>query len=253
MVREAQKTGLQFDETKLRALHCTHEEAVLAEPLEPRRHTMNLVPTIEIDPASPAPVTDHENSPLEHRDEEGKRGISRDSSPSLSDLHHHHRHTKFFRHLHSASTRGKIHDVLQFNNGASRLSVVSWNMMEYLPFRRMDLQEDGSWKAIVWPLPKGEVRDIPDNAIIHCSVIKRMEVDPNYRPGNLIVGGGGRGVRRAPAEMGMGKWKVFHEEGHPVGECYVRREKPESRKTEEVARSFATTPNGPQGMFLSGR
>lgn len=49
--------------------------------------------------------------------------------------------------------------------------------MEYLPFRRMDLQEDGSWKAIIWPLPKGEVRDIPNNALIHGSVIKRMEAD----------------------------------------------------------------------------
>ena len=98
--------------------------------------------------------------------------------------------------------------------------------MEYLPFRRMDLQDDGSWKAIAWPLPKGEVRDIPDNAIIHCSVIRRMEADADYRPGNLIVGGGGRGMRRAPPGLGTGKWTVLHEEGHVVGECFVRKEKP---------------------------
>src|SRR5436309_1194210 len=105
--------------------------------------------------------------------------------------------------------------------------------MEYLPFRRMDLQEDGSWEAITWPLPKGEVRDIPDDAIIHSSVIKRMEADPNYRPGNLIVGGGGRGIRRAPPEMGIGNWKVHCEEGHPVGECYRRKEKSQRRQTWE--------------------
>ena len=57
---------------------------------------------------------------------------------------------------------------------------------------------------------------------IHHSVIKRMEADPNYRPGNLIVGGGGRGVRIAPKEYGMGTWNAVHEPGHLVGEAYVK-------------------------------
>lgn len=57
---------------------------------------------------------------------------------------------------------------------------------------------------------------------IHTSVIKRMENDPQYRPGNLIVGGGGRGVRRAPEHYGVGSWKVVHEEGDVVGEAYVK-------------------------------
>ena len=77
--------------------------------------------------------------------------------------------------------------------------------MEYMPFRRMDLQADDSWKSIRWPLPKGEVRDIPDGAWIHGSVIRRMHADSMYRPGNLIVGGGGRGVRIAPPHYGTGK------------------------------------------------
>lgn len=38
--------------------------------------------------------------------------------------------------------------------------------MEYLPFRRMDLQSDGSWKPIIWPLPMGEVRDVPENVCV---------------------------------------------------------------------------------------
>lgn len=95
--------------------------------------------------------------------------------------------------------------------------------MEYLPFRRMDLQPDGSWKPIVWPLPCGEVRDIPDNVKIHNSVIKRMQADPKYRPGNLLVGGGGRGVRKAPEHVGMGQWAVLREEGSLVGEVLVKR------------------------------
>lgn len=125
--------------------------------------------------------------------------------------------------------------------------------MEYLPFRRLDLQEDGSWKAITWPLPKGEVRDIPDNALIHSSVIKRMEANSDYRPGNLIVGGGGRGVRKAPSDMGMGQWVAVQEEGHAVGELFVRKEKPIRKKTEDHARPLTVAPAGPQGTKLPSR
>lgn len=125
--------------------------------------------------------------------------------------------------LHSAATLGRMHDCLQFNNGIPRNSVLSWRIMEFLPFRRMDLQPDGSWKSIRWPLPKGEVRDIPANSIIHHSALRRMEADENYRPGNLIVGGGGRGVRRAPKHLGVGDWVVLREEGDPTGEVLVRK------------------------------
>jgi hypothetical protein len=241
MVREAQKAGLQFDEVKMRALHCSPPEPEVTSPPK-TQDTLYEVPTIEIDPASQAPVEDGNPSTQGHPTTETSSLASQGSQ--RHDL------TKFHRHLHLSATRGKIHDVLQRENGAPWFSVMSWNIMEYLPFRRMDLQEDGSWKAIIWPLPKGEVRDIPDNAIIHCSVIKRMEADPSYRPGNLIVGGGGRGVRKAPPEMGSGKWVVAHEEGHAVGECYVRKEKPERPKVEERATLFAVAPGGPQGIFL---
>lgn len=87
----------------------------------------------------------------------------------------------------------------------------------------MDLQPDNSWKAIRFPLPRGEVRDIPDNALIHTSALKRMKADPTYRPGNLIVGGGGRGVVVAPKEYGIGNWQIVREEGSPIGECMVRK------------------------------
>src|SRR4051794_12610625 len=87
----------------------------------------------------------------------------------------------------------------------------------------MDLLPDGSWKPIRFPLPRGDVRDIPDDVKIHNSVLRRMEADPKYRPGNLIVGGGGRGVRVAPEEYGMGEWVVVREQGNPVGECLVKK------------------------------
>ena len=83
--------------------------------------------------------------------------------------------------LFSAATKGVLHDCLQFNNGLPVSSVLSWKMMEYMPFRRMDLRPDGSWKAITFPLPRGEVRDIPKDARIHHSAIQRMEADENYR------------------------------------------------------------------------
>ena len=72
----------------------------------------------------------------------------------------------------------------------------------------------------------GETRDVPLDVKIHNSVIRRMQHDENYRPGNLIVGGGGRCKRRAPADAGMGKWEVAEDEkGHPIGEIWVRVQK----------------------------
>jgi hypothetical protein len=222
MVREAQKAGLDFDEDKLEALSCCHEE-----PTTTASRAQNSIPMISIDPASPSPVIANSSAPSVDT-----AGFTDDDN--ILSHHREHPNTPFHKHLHSAATKGRIHDVLQFNNGANRMGVVSWNIMEYLPFRRMDLQEDGTWKAIRWPLPKGETRDIPANAIIHSSVIKRMRADPNYRPGNLIVGGGGRGTRHAPKDMGMGQWVVACEEGHYVGECFMRRNPPERTKTDEM-------------------
>jgi hypothetical protein len=71
----------------------------------------------------------------------------------------------------------------------------------------------------------GETRDIPDDAQIHISVIRRMEANPRYRPGNLIVGGGGRGVRRAPEKDGIGKWIAHRHEGDLIKHTVVREPK----------------------------
>jgi hypothetical protein len=121
-----------------------------------------------------------------------------------------------------------------FNQGLPPLSVISWRIMEWLPFRRMDLQSDGSWKPISWPLPRGEVRDVPDNAEVHVSAIRRMQAKEDYRPGNVIVGGGGRGVRVAPAEYGMGEWVVCRNEGDPVRETYIRKKATKCKEGEEA-------------------
>jgi hypothetical protein len=58
-----------------------------------------------------------------------------------------------------------------------------------------------------------------------------------YRPGNLLVGGGGRGVRVASEEHGVGDWIVIRDEGNLVGEVLMKRsawEKMDLKKREEV-------------------
>ncbi|PTB52118.1 hypothetical protein M431DRAFT_90768 [Trichoderma harzianum CBS 226.95] len=131
----------------------------------------------------------------------------------------------FLEMMHKAHI-AKIHDSLVYGGGLSTMAVTAWNMMEWMPFRRMDLQADGTWKPINWPLPRGEVRDIPNNVRVHGSVIRRMQMDESYRPGNLIVGGGGRGMRHAPEEYGIGEWVCVQEEGDPIGEIWVRKGDP---------------------------
>ena len=213
MVREAQRNGVNFDPVKLRALHCAPEG--YGDNKSQRRNTN--VPQI-IEPSS--------DSASKEISDDAKMETSKETlGEGTLDL------TEFQQKIHLSATKGKMHDVLRFNNGAPSMSVISWNFMEWLPFRRMDVQDDGSWKPISWPLPKGEVRDVPDSVVIHNSVIRRMKANENYRPGNLILGGGGRGVRSAPAEHGMGKWKVLREEGDLIGEVYVRDGKPIGSRT----------------------
>jgi len=131
--------------------------------------------------------------------------------------------TKNIHPLTHLATRTRLHDSLSFSGGLPFLSVLTWQIMEHLPFRRMDLQSDGTWKPISWPLPRGETRDMPDDALVHGSVIARMRADPSYRPGNLILGGGGRGVRRAPPQAGIGEWvPVVGARGIGVGGVFVR-------------------------------
>lgn len=233
MIREAERAGLKFDSEKLKRLNCCpgDDVPVSSSPSSPPLQPIASIPEISITGASPA--VEVQTPPLVaviQSSDQMTNGTATAPGTTAEDwqragvedepLSH------FHRHLQVAGNKGVIHDVLQLNNGLPATSVAAWNMMEYLPFRRMDLQPDGSWKSITWPLPKGETRDIPDDVVIHNSVLKRMKADPKYRPGNLIVGGGGRGVRTAPSEYGMGKWKVLREEGDAVGEVWVRDGRP---------------------------
>jgi hypothetical protein len=200
MVREAQKAGLIFIPQKMKELDCLYVEAV--EKQAPINVT--AVPQIE--------VNDNPISPTETIE---KTGGPTDAETDVN--------AEFLEVLQSSCAHARIHDCLDFGSGISATSVLSWRIMEYLPFRRMDLQKDGSWKPIRWPLPMGETRDIPDDVKIHNSVVRRMKADPNYRPGNLICRrAGGRGRRKAPKDLGMGEWELLKGEGHPVEEVWVK-------------------------------
>ncbi|KAL6229355.1 hypothetical protein BDW75DRAFT_235266 [Aspergillus navahoensis] len=195
MVHNAQLAGPQFDPSKLADFNCltVGETAQLEGENNPERAH-----------ARGGPVN-------QERASEGRKS---DASVQYA--------------LQASSSYGRIRDCLRFGSGPSWASVLSWKLMEYLPFHRMDLQEDGSWKPVRWPLPRGEVRDIPDDAKVHVSAIRQLHTNSGYRPGNLIMGGGGRGTLRAQKKYGTGEWVVAGHEGCPLKETYIRKQKSRS-------------------------
>ncbi|KNG85718.1 hypothetical protein ANOM_006735 [Aspergillus nomiae NRRL 13137] len=216
MVQEARRAGLQFDPAKMEHFQCLEEYDEDYSPIRENMHwdlnTSAYQDGHPLRPIASQQLATHVAAVYG----DGIQATNDSGSTFLTPL--------------KESCLAPIHDCLQLGNGLPPLSVLTWRMMEYLPFRRMDLQKDGSWKPIRWPLPCGEVRDIPNNAQIHVSAIRRMHMDENYRPGNLIVGGGGRGVRRASPDHGIGKWALKGHQGDIVREVYVavRDEEPEA-------------------------
>ncbi|KAI5807751.1 hypothetical protein DFH27DRAFT_479524 [Peziza echinospora] len=231
MVREARRAGLVFDERRLKELGCWAElDADEGDTPSPVADAANpaiavSLPTPGAGSPPPGPATPLARPPS---DLSSRHGVMTTTGPSQitvtnlaktkNDMDY---RTK--TRLVAAYGSGKIHCCLTFGGGLAASGVIGWKLMEYLPFRRMDLQPDGSWKSIAWPLPRGEVRDVPEHAKIHCSVLVRMEMDEKYRPGNLLVGGGGRGVRVAPKDCGTGDWLVIREPGSLLGEVLVKK------------------------------
>ncbi|PNY29132.1 oxidoreductase [Tolypocladium capitatum] len=206
IVREAIKAGLPFDMEKVAQMGCLSETSTefgkFAQGAA-RLRAPDILVQDETNGVQAGPVRPEING-----EDYGVNG----SACGFHDL------------MHRAHT-SRIHDSLEYGGGLGMSAVTAWNFMEWFPFRRMDLQTDGSWKPIRWPLPRGEVRDIPSNARVHGSVIRRLKDDETYRPGNLIIGGGGRGVRRAPPQYGIGDWVCVGEHGDPIGEVWMRKEK----------------------------
>ncbi|KAI0197947.1 hypothetical protein F4808DRAFT_286358 [Astrocystis sublimbata] len=233
MIRQAEKAGLNFDNEKLvemglaEAIWYPNDDTTTTNNGTNNGTNSGDVPGIRIDIASPTPEAspDEVRGNWDHfRMQPSFSPSEKDDSPKNPNTNNTkaHPHQPFHDMMHKAHV-ARIHDSLEFSSGLGRVPVLSWKFMEYLPFRRMDLQADGTWKPIRWPLPGGETRDIPATARIHGSVMRRMKHDAAYRPGNLIVGGGGRGVRRAPEEHGVGDWECVAGFGDPVDEVWVRK------------------------------
>lgn len=212
MVREAQRAGLDFELDKMLELKCCDDKY---------SNEMTVAATSSEGPSMPEIQVTRAASDMSvfkrSKSDKQEPGWASGMEPKALSK------SRFQTHLETAATKGVLHDCLEFNNGLAAGSVISWKLMEYMPFRRMDLRPDGSWKAISFPLPMGETRDIPEDAWIHHSAIRRMEADPNYRPGNLIIGGGGRGIRKAPKHLGLGQWEILKGQNDPVGMVYVRK------------------------------
>lgn len=230
MVREAMRAGLTFDAAKVVAMGCSDvfegqdganrldagaradDVEKVATPTSGEKHA--VVPTIVVG-AVPMGVPMGEGGRVEDASVSRDETASADRDLACTRAHFHDM-------MHRAHT-APVHDSLTYGGGLSMAAVSLWKVMEFLPFRRMDLQPDGSWRPIRWPLPCGEVRDIPDGVLVHASVLRRMRDDPHYRPGNLIVGGGGRGRRHAPPDAGMGQWECVAEPGDVIGELWQKK------------------------------
>ncbi|KAL2168167.1 hypothetical protein VTG60DRAFT_335 [Thermothelomyces hinnuleus] len=229
MVHEAMKAGLNFDPDKVREMGCAEAlDDICMTSADAQENGQPATDGAAERPPIPDIVVRSPNTStpkLFQRAGFGKntKTATNSSSNSSSSSSAAEPPLTFKEMMHRAHV-ARIHDCLKFGGGLSWSSVLAWKVMEYLPFRRMDLQEDGSWKPIRWPLPCGEVRDIPANARIHGSIVRRMQLDESYRPGNLIIGGGGRGVRKAPKENGIGDWVCVEREGCPIGEVWMRRD-----------------------------
>ncbi|USP78020.1 hypothetical protein yc1106_05294 [Curvularia clavata] len=94
----------------------------------------------------------------------------------------------FFRKIHQAY-ESPMHDTLKIGGGSSLFKVLLWNLMEWLPFRRWELVWDPltlryKWAHIALPLNKGGARDIPEGALLHDSLLKRLESDRHTMTGD---------------------------------------------------------------------
>jgi hypothetical protein len=120
IIREARKSGCQFDEEKMASLGCLDDCENYITPLE-------NIPTIQVTESPTA--------------EKNINGVIASLSTGEGG---------FKSRIIKGATEGKIHDCLTFGKGLPHSSVLAWKIMEFLPFRRLDLTDDGSWKPIRW-------------------------------------------------------------------------------------------------------
>ena len=139
MVREAQRAGLDFDrEMMVRLKCCDDQNDSWPESYDSTHVGDSDLPEVQVTSFPPNIF----GSPKSEIANPGWAPGMEPEEPKKSEFH---------QTLYTAATKSKLHDCLEFNNGLSVMSVISWRMMEWLPFRRMDLRPDGSWVAISFP------------------------------------------------------------------------------------------------------
>lgn len=113
--------------------------------------------------------------------------------------------------LHESSVRGLLHDRLIVSPGVSLPSVLAWRFMEHIPFRRLAFLADGSSKPVHWPPNNGRARVLPSDATVHVSAMRRVELNPEYRPVNLLGNGG------------LEEWVIHSHDKDPVRQVHSRK------------------------------
>lgn len=140
MVREAQRAGLDFNSVMMIKLKCCDDNySNWPDSTDSTQVGDPNIPEVQVTSSSIPNLFD---SPKSEACAPGWAPGLEPEEPKQSSFH------KF---LHTAATKGTLHDCLEFGGGLGRASVLSWRVMEWLPFRRMDLQPDGSWVAISFP------------------------------------------------------------------------------------------------------
>lgn len=118
IVHEAQKAGLAFDPDKMEICDCLDDGSKDS-------NTAANVPTIEVSTTGGEEMLANGNFELGSKE-------------------------YFKTILQDTAARAPVHDCLRFNSGLSWGGTFRWKLMEYLPFRRLDLADDGKWKPIRW-------------------------------------------------------------------------------------------------------
>ncbi|KAL9614168.1 MAG: hypothetical protein Q9167_001320 [Letrouitia subvulpina] len=88
----------------------------------------------------------------------------------------------------SKAIKARMHDSMAFGGGSSFGKTMMWKLMEWLPFiKRWEYYPKTGWRYVRLPLNKGATRDIPPGALLHHSVIERLQYfSDSYRPRNDV-------------------------------------------------------------------
>ncbi|KAI9790123.1 MAG: hypothetical protein M1835_001178 [Candelina submexicana] len=108
-----------------------------------------------------------------------------------------------------------MHNVLKLGGGSSLVKVIFWNIMEYIPiFKRLELMANDKWKSVYFPPNMGDTRDLPSSAVLHPSVMKRIEAAKKEATENkatkLVYDPVNQGMAKARQEQ-KERWREINE------------------------------------------